>query len=69
MAGDQNPGMIIHAVLAVLCIFLFSQRSKWCGEWGCFAIAQVRTCLPGGTENTFVDESKRVEKLSTAPNA
>lgn len=29
-AGDQQAGMIIHAVLAVLCIFLFTQRSKWC---------------------------------------
>ena len=32
VAGDQMPGMVIHAVLAALCIFLFTQRSKWCTE-------------------------------------
>lgn len=32
VAGDQQAGMVIHAVLAVLCIFLFTQRSKWCNE-------------------------------------
>ena len=30
MAGDQMAGMIIHAVLAALSAFLFTQRSKWC---------------------------------------
>ena len=30
IAGDQMPGMIVHAVLAMLCLFLFTQRSKWC---------------------------------------
>lgn len=29
-AGDQMPGMVLHAILAVLCIFLFTQRAKWC---------------------------------------
>ena len=32
IAGDQMPGMVIHAVLAALCILLFTQRSKWCTE-------------------------------------
>lgn len=30
LAGDQMAGQIIHAVLASLCILLFTQRSKWC---------------------------------------
>ena len=30
IAGDQIPGTIIHAVMAVFCAFLFTQRSKWC---------------------------------------
>ena len=30
LAGDQTSGMIAHAVLAALCVFLFAQRSKWC---------------------------------------
>lgn len=29
-AGDQQAGMIIHAVLAVLCLVLMTQRSRWC---------------------------------------
>jgi hypothetical protein len=29
LAGDQMAGMTIHAVLALLCIVLFTQRSKW----------------------------------------
>lgn len=29
-AGDQQAGMVIHAVLAVLAIALFCLRSKWC---------------------------------------
>jgi hypothetical protein len=32
MAGDQAQGMVVHAVLAVLSLFLFTQRSKWCDE-------------------------------------
>ena len=32
LAGDQQAGMIIHAVMSVLCIVLFTQRSKWCTE-------------------------------------
>ncbi len=30
VAGDQQAGVVIHAVLAVLCIALFSQRRKLC---------------------------------------
>ncbi len=30
--GNQVPGMTAHAVLAVLCMFLYTQRSKWCTE-------------------------------------
>ena len=30
LAGDQQAGQIIHAVMAVLCIVLFTQRAKWC---------------------------------------
>jgi hypothetical protein len=30
IAGDQLAGVVIHAVLAVLSIGLFTQRSKWC---------------------------------------
>lgn len=33
-AGDQAAGMVIHAVLAVLAIFLFTQRKKWCTAAG-----------------------------------
>ena len=32
IAGDQLPGSVIHAVMAALCIFLFTQRSKWCDQ-------------------------------------
>ena len=32
LAGDQMVGMIIHVVLASLCLILFTQRSKWCSE-------------------------------------
>lgn len=32
LAGDQAAGMVIHAVLAALCILLFTQRSKWCSD-------------------------------------
>ncbi len=31
-AGDQQAGMIIHAVLASLCLLLFTQRSRWCAR-------------------------------------
>ena len=31
-AGDQQPGMITHAVLATLCLVLFTQRSRWTKE-------------------------------------
>lgn len=34
LAGDQQAGMVIHAVLSVLCIVLFTQRSKWCTPAG-----------------------------------
>jgi len=30
LAGDQQAGVVMHAVLATLSIFLFFQRSKWC---------------------------------------
>ncbi|MGI9325869.1 MAG: hypothetical protein ACR2PZ_11665 [Pseudomonadales bacterium] len=30
IAGDQQAGVIIHAVLAVFSVILFSQRKKWC---------------------------------------
>lgn len=30
--GNQVPGMIAHVVLAVLCMILYTQRSKWCTE-------------------------------------
>ena len=30
LAGDQQAGVVIHAVMSVLCIVLFTQRSKWC---------------------------------------
>ena len=30
IAGDQQAGVMIHAVMSVLCILLFTQRSKWC---------------------------------------
>ena len=30
--GNQMPGMIAHAVMAVLCLFAFTPRSKWCSE-------------------------------------
>lgn len=32
LAGDQMAGQVIHAVLASLCILLFTQRSKWCDD-------------------------------------
>ena len=32
LAGDQMPGMIIHAVMATLCIIVFTQRKKWCTD-------------------------------------
>jgi hypothetical protein len=28
--GNQVPGMIAHGVMAALCGFLYTQRSKWC---------------------------------------
>jgi len=31
-AGDQQAGMIIHMVLAVSCLVLFTQRSRWCDK-------------------------------------
>ena len=30
LAGDQMAGVVIHAVLAPLCLLAFTQRSKWC---------------------------------------
>ena len=30
VAADQPAGVVIHAVLSVLCIGLFTQRRKWC---------------------------------------
>ena len=30
LAGDQQAGVVIHAVMSVLCIALFTQRAKWC---------------------------------------
>ena len=32
LAGDQQAGMVIHAVLAVFAVVLFSLRSKWCDQ-------------------------------------
>jgi len=32
LAGDQQAGQIIHAVMAVLCFALFTQRTRWCHE-------------------------------------
>jgi hypothetical protein len=32
LAADQQVGMIIHGVMAVLCIVLFTQRAKWCND-------------------------------------
>jgi len=29
-AGDQQIGMVIHAVLAALCLVAFARRSSWC---------------------------------------
>ncbi|MBX3705910.1 MAG: hypothetical protein KF911_04685 [Pseudomonadales bacterium] len=29
-AGDQQAGMVIHAVLAALCLVTFVRRSSWC---------------------------------------
>ncbi len=29
-AGDQQVGMVIHAVLAALCLVAFTGRSSWC---------------------------------------
>lgn len=31
-AGDQQVGMVLHSVLAVLAVVLFSLRSKWCDQ-------------------------------------
>jgi len=28
--GNQVPGMVAHGVMAVLCLILFTQRSRWC---------------------------------------
>lgn len=28
--GEQLSGAIIHTVMSVLCVFLYTQRSKWC---------------------------------------
>lgn len=30
LAGDQKLGVIIHAVMSVLSIGLFTQRARWC---------------------------------------
>ncbi len=30
VAGDQQAGMVIHAVLALICIALFIRRRHWC---------------------------------------
>lgn len=29
-AGDQQAGMVIHAVLAALCLVTFVRRASWC---------------------------------------
>jgi hypothetical protein len=29
-AGDQPVGMVIHGVLAALCLVAFARRSRWC---------------------------------------
>ncbi|MCP5182104.1 MAG: hypothetical protein H6993_13605 [Pseudomonadales bacterium] len=29
-AGDQPAGVVIHAVMASLCLLLFVRRSRWC---------------------------------------
>lgn len=29
-AGDQQAGMVIHVVLAALCLVAFARRSSWC---------------------------------------
>ena len=30
ISGAMMGGMILHSIMAVLCIFLYTQRSKWC---------------------------------------
>ena len=30
LAGDQPAGLIMHSVLAVLCLVLFVRRAAWC---------------------------------------
>lgn len=30
--GNQIPPMLVHGVMAALAFFLFTQRSRWCGE-------------------------------------
>ena len=32
ISGDQVPGMIAHGILSVLCVSLYTQRSRWCTE-------------------------------------
>lgn len=30
LAGDQLFGMVLHAVLALMCLVLFTRRAHWC---------------------------------------
>jgi len=30
--GNQVPPIVVHAVMAVLAIFFYSQRTKWCSD-------------------------------------
>ena len=30
ISGEQMAGVVIHSVMTVLCLFLFTPRSKWC---------------------------------------
>jgi len=32
MQGNQVPPIVVHGVMAALALFLYTQRSKWCGE-------------------------------------
>lgn len=32
LAGDQQAGVVIHSVLSLSCIVLFTQRSRWCTD-------------------------------------
>lgn len=30
LSGEQMVGMVLHGIMAVLCVFAFVQRSRWC---------------------------------------